>query len=45
MDNEKRLQDIRTLKQITAAVLQSQFILDFPFYIAVEVSSSEARVE
>lgn len=34
---EKRIQDIRTLKQITAAVFQDKFISDFPFCIAEEV--------
>lgn len=45
MDKEIRLQNIRALKQITAAVLEDKFILDFPFCIAQEVSGSEARVE
>lgn len=45
MHKEKRLQNIRALKQITAAVLQDRFILDFPFCIAEKVSGPEARVE
>lgn len=45
MDKEKRLQNIRTLKQITAAVLQDKFILDFLFCIADEIPDSEAKAE
>lgn len=45
MDKEKRLQNIRALKQITAAVLEDMSILDFPFCVAEGVSGSEARVE
>lgn len=45
MGKEKRLQNIRTLKQIAAATHQNKFILDFPLCIADGISDSESKAE
>lgn len=45
MDEQKRLQNTRTLKQVTAATPQDKFILDFPLFIADGMSGSETKAE